>query len=191
MKKNGEYVGVDEKYIPEDEKYVDESLLGNKEESKRKIKKTAKSIAIGYVLFVIFIFAMFMGIAIFMFSSFNKTRKSMMDDFNQKSTTMQEDYNSQVNNMMDSYNVSAFNNGIKSMQGTQSKFMLSSYLDKIVTSNKTNSNHIITVTYSETATTSEDGIVGIKHSLNDNSKYEVSLGYDANGYINKVTIKDI
>ena len=31
MKKNGEFVGVDEKFIPEDEKYVDESLLGNKE----------------------------------------------------------------------------------------------------------------------------------------------------------------
>lgn len=26
MKKNGKYVGVDEKYIPEDEKYVDNSL---------------------------------------------------------------------------------------------------------------------------------------------------------------------
>ena len=198
MKKNGEYVGVEEKDIPEDEKYVDESLLGNREESTRKIKKTAKSIAIGYILFVIFIFAMFIGIAIFMFSTFNKTRKSMMDDFNQKSTTMREDYNSQVNNMMDDfnsesdkYNVSSFNSGLKSMQGTQSKFMLSSYLDKVVTSNKTNSNHIITVTYNETITTSEDGIVGIKHFLNDNSKYEVSLDYDANGYINKVTIKDI
>lgn len=184
MKKNGEYVGVDEKFIPEDEKYVDESLLGNREESTRKIKKTAKSIAIGYILFVIFILVMFIGIAIFMFSTFNKTRKSMMDDFNQKSTTMRDNYNKEVSSM-------SFNNGLQSMQGTQSKFMLSSYLDKIVTSNKTNSNHIITVTYKETTTTIEDDIVRIKHSLSDNSKYEVSLDYDANGYINKVTIKDI
>lgn len=66
------------------------------------------------------------------------------------------------------------------MQGTQSKFMLSSYLDKIVTSNKTNSNHIITVIYKEKTTTTEDGIVEIKHSLNDNIKYEVSLDYDTN-----------
>ena len=49
MKKNGEYVGVDEKFIPEDEKYVDESLLEIKEESTRKIKKTAKTIVIGYI----------------------------------------------------------------------------------------------------------------------------------------------
>ena len=35
MKKNGEFVGVDEKFIPEDEKYVDESLVGDKEKAKK------------------------------------------------------------------------------------------------------------------------------------------------------------
>ena len=28
MKRNSQYIGVDEKYIPENEKYVDDSLLG-------------------------------------------------------------------------------------------------------------------------------------------------------------------
>ena len=42
MKKNGEYVGVDEKFIPENEKYVDESILGNKEETEEKIKSYVK-----------------------------------------------------------------------------------------------------------------------------------------------------
>ena len=59
MKKNGKYVGVDEKYIPEDEKYVDNSLndeikndmntmyRGAKEyvsdkENQKKIKNTKK-----------------------------------------------------------------------------------------------------------------------------------------------------
>ena len=40
--KNGEYVGIDDKFIPEDEKYVDESLLGNNEETKKKLKSGAK-----------------------------------------------------------------------------------------------------------------------------------------------------
>lgn len=39
MKRKGDFVGVDEKFIPEDEKYVDESLLGDQEKSKRKIKR--------------------------------------------------------------------------------------------------------------------------------------------------------
>lgn len=38
MKKNGQYVGVDEKYIPEEEKYVDESLLGPTSEIRDGIK---------------------------------------------------------------------------------------------------------------------------------------------------------
>ena len=38
MKKNGQYVGVDEKYIPEEDKYVDESLLGPTSEIRDGIK---------------------------------------------------------------------------------------------------------------------------------------------------------
>ena len=114
-----------------------------------------------------------------------------MDDFNKKSTEIKDDYNKRSTEIEDDYNKNALNLKFQFMQGTQSKFMLSNYLDDVVSSNKTNSNHVITVTYNETTTSSEDGIVGIKHSLNDNSEYEVSLDYDANGYINKVTIKDI
>ena len=42
-----------------------------------------------------------------------------------------------------------------------------------------------------TTSTTEDDIVAIKHLLDEDSKYEVSLDYGENGYINKVTIKDI
>ena len=191
MKKNGEYVGVDDKYIPEDEKYVDESLLGNKEESTRKIKKTAKIIIIGYIVAFVTIFAIIIGIMIFTFSVFNKTGKGIIELFDQTTSTTDDDFNKGVSSMKESFNKDAFNNGFKSMQGTQSKFMLSNYLDKIVTNNKTNSNHIITVIYKETTTTTEDDIVAIKHLLDEDSKYEVSLDYGENGYINKVTIKDI
>ena len=49
MKKNGEYVGVDEKFIPENEKYVDYSILGSKQESKQKIKKARNNLALLWV----------------------------------------------------------------------------------------------------------------------------------------------
>ena len=79
MKKNSEYVGVDEKFIPEEEKYVDDSILGDKEEAKEKVKnyveksrKNAKKIIIGYLCF-----AAIIGIMIFasMFSVFSKVSK--------------------------------------------------------------------------------------------------------------------
>lgn len=172
MKKNGEYVGVDEKFIPEDEKYVDESLLGNKE----KTKKTVKSIAIGYIFFVIFLLAISIGIIIFIISTFNKTKDNMIENYNSETSK---------------FDVSSFNGKFMGLQGTKVKFILSNFLDEVVTSNKTNKNHLISVTYEEITSTEESDIVKIKNSLKDNNKYEVSLDYDENGYINKVIIKNI
>ena len=72
MKRNSEFIGVDEQYIPEDEKYVDESILGNKEESKNKIKKAIK---IGLGIWVIWFF-LIIAFAVFMFVSiFNYSKK--------------------------------------------------------------------------------------------------------------------
>ena len=72
MKRNSEFIGVDEQYIPEDEKYVDESILGNKEESKNKIKKAIK---IGLGIWVIW-FLLIIAFAVFMFVSiFNYSKK--------------------------------------------------------------------------------------------------------------------
>ena len=65
MKKNGEFVGVDEKFIPENEKYVDESLLGDKENA----KKVAKRFGIGYLAI------MFVPIVIFIIMSFVMTSR--------------------------------------------------------------------------------------------------------------------
>ena len=72
MKKNGEFVGVDEKFIPENEKYVDESLLGDKEKAKKTAKKFAKGYLIFFAIFVIF--AMSMPIIMF-----TQARKQMND----------------------------------------------------------------------------------------------------------------
>ena len=202
MSKKDEYAGVDEKYIPNNE--VEEKNESGK--SKDGIK-TAKKIAIGYVIFIVVLFgaiiASFVGMGIFMFSTFNKTADGMLNDFNEKSGTMVDNFNNKESNINlkekeeerlqkeKEMEALAFNVDIKSMQGTQSEFRLSNYLDEVVTKNKTNSKHTITVTYKETTTSLEDGIVKIKHSLDENAKYEVSLDYDSDGFINKVTIKDI
>ncbi len=104
MKKNAEYVGVEDEFIPEDEKYVDESLLGDKEESNRKIKKTAKSVIIVYIIFAVMMFAMAIGIIIFTISSFGKAGKKIMDDTEQKAITMQEDYDERFKEIQDKIN---------------------------------------------------------------------------------------
>lgn len=213
MKKNSEYVGVDEEFIPENEKYVDESLLGNREESKKAIKKVAKGIGIGYLCLIGFVAIFMIGIIIFGFTMFSKvsnkgmevfteTKNQIIDSYNNKSSlipeedgskvnSMQEMYNEQVNNMNDDYNKSTFNSSLEFYSGTKFGSIVENLLDKIIISNKTNEEHIITVIYKDSSTILEDEIVDIKHSLDKLTEYEVSLDYDTNGYINKITIKDI
>lgn len=109
MKKNGEFVGVDEKFIPESEKYVEDPIIGNdeirsgynkvksyvtNEENQEKFKKAGKKalkigkgIGIGYLCFLGVIFALVIGIIIFSFTTLNnirKTQNDMMSSIQQK-----------------------------------------------------------------------------------------------------------
>ena len=209
MSKKEEFTGVDEKYIPKNE-------VNEKSESKNS-DKTVKNIAIGYIIFLVILFgliiASFIGIGFFAFSTFNKfnaVKDNMLSEFEEKGSAMVDKFNSKENSIDVKKNEDeiskreeevlkkekemealSFNSSIKSMQGTQSKFVLSNYLDEVVTKNKTNSKHSITVIYKEITASSEDDIIRIKHSLNEDNKYEVSVDYDSDGFINKITIKDI
>ena len=123
--------------------------------------------------------------------TYNTQSNKIMGSFEQKSTDLSNEYKQGSEAIDEDINKFAFNSNLKYMQGTKSQFTLSQYLDKVVTSNKTNKNHLIEVTYNETTSTEEADIVAIKHSLKDGNSYEVSVDYDSDGYIYKVTIKDI
>lgn len=123
--------------------------------------------------------------------TYNTQSNKIMGSFEQKSTELSNEYRQGSEAIDEEINKFAFNSNLKYMQGTKSQFTLSQYLDKVVTSNKTNKEHLIEVTYNETTSTAEDDIVAIKHLLKDGNNYEVSVDYAADGYINKVTIKDI
>ena len=167
MKKNGEFVGVDEKFIPENEKYVDESLLGDKEKSKKTAKKFVKGYLIFFVIFTIFA----ISLPIVMIT---QTRKQMNDKYD----------NFQTNKYTFSH-----------LQGTQSGWELRDYLDDIITNNKLDAYTKITVVYNGKTATTEDELLALKNELPNTSTdaYEVSVDYaDSRGQaINKVTIKDI
>lgn len=86
--------------------------------------------------------------------------------------------------------VESFNFTFKGYNGTKTKFFIDGYLDTIVTNNKTNPNHLITVKFNDQESTDPDTIVSIKQSLLDNQNYELSMDYDTNGYFNKLTITE-
>lgn len=193
MKKNNEYIGGEENYNSNNPK-------------KDNGTKIAWTIILMYIAFVLLGVAFFGGFIYFIFSQFNKTSKNMINGFTKIGSEMIKEYDNndssensnyydQVQKMakeqMKNNEIEDFNRSIEPAQGTNSKFALSSYLDKVVTSNKKNKDHVITVVYRETTTTNEDDIVKIKHMLDNTKKYEVSLDYDEDGYISKITIKDI
>ena len=86
-------------------------------------------------------------------------------------------------------NVEVFNSELESYSGTKRKMFVSLALDKIVTNNKKNTGHLITVKFEETEILNPDQIIEIKKKLNDFTEYEVSYEYDSDGYINTMIIK--
>lgn len=202
MKKNSEFVGVDEKFIPENEKYVDESLLGDKE----KAKRTIKNIGIGYLCFIVVFAVIFICIAIFIISNFF----SKDDGFMSKFPNIFSEVQSLVVNQENENFKKTFNKKFESKSGTKLASDIINLLDDVVTNNKKNSDKIITVMYNENITNDPNEIVDLKKYFRDgdsyqflfnqdiegyinqlNKSYEVMLDYDTNGFVNKITIKDI
>ena len=94
-------------------------------------------------------------------------------------------------NSRDSFEIDSFNTPYETDAGKRSGFFIVRTLDDIVTNNKTNKSHIITVVYNDITTTEEKEIKEIRNKLSDRKDYDVSLDYDSNGYVNKYTIEDI
>ena len=89
----------------------------------------------------------------------------------------------------------SFNSEFETRQGTQSDFGTGLEIDRVVENNKKNASHLIEVIFDGTSYgTDAENIRKIKNSLKtfngfELQKYEISLDYDNNGYVNKVTIE--
>ena len=89
----------------------------------------------------------------------------------------------------------SFNSEFEALQGTESSNVTGWEIDRVVENNKKNAAHLIEVIFDGTSYgTDAENIKKIKNSLKDWSRfelqfYEISLDYDNNGYVNKVTIE--
>lgn len=227
MKKNGQYVGVDEKYIPEEEKYVDNEINGEIKDSindglrsvknyvsdkdnQQKFKNTGKKglkilkgIGIGYLALIGFIIVMVIVIFVIVFVTMGKTNNKTDEIINQASSIIDKvtdeiDDNSDNSNSeggqtsTNQYNqadIMIFNSSFEFYNGMQSKFSVSNLLEDVVTNNKTKKEHIITVVCDGISTTNTDEIRTLKQNLVTGKNYEISLDYDTNGFVNKITIE--
>ena len=62
-------------------------------------------------------------------------------------------------------------------------------LDKVISCNKKDRNHLVSVVYGSHNTTNVEELESIKKEINTWSKYNVSLDYNDEGYVSVITIK--
>lgn len=194
MKKNGEFVGVDEQFIPEEDKFVDESLLGSREESNKKVKKVAKTVAVGYAVFFGFFIIMFIGMFIFAGINMYKSEKRM-DETTIAMQEKHENANTAANNAIiesqKQQEKESFNGIFESDEGVQDGFIVQKFtIRDIISNNETNSERKVSVEYNGIIAIETNDIITIRDSLN-RDEYIIKVEYDEEGYVNKVIIKDM
>ena len=100
-----------------------------------------------------------------------------------------KDTQEEIQKSRDEYEIRRFNSTYESSAGTQWGTTVVRILDKVITNNKTNKDHIITVSYNGVDTQDEETIRSFKSNFETFTDYEIIFDYDDNGYINKVTLR--
>lgn len=105
-----------------------------------------------------------------------------------KITKEQEEYH-------ENFSKDSFNSTFEMNQGTKSGMFAKSQVDNVVKNNKKDKEHLIEVVFDGTSYGTDPlNIQNIKNKLQEFNgykfqEYEISLDYDDNGYVNKVTIE--
>lgn len=95
----------------------------------------------------------------------------------------------------ENFSKDSFNSTFEMNQGTKSGMFAKSQVDNIIKNNKKDKEHLIEVIFDGTSYgTDPSNISNVKNNLrefngNKFQEYEISLDYDDNGYVNKVTIE--
>ena len=121
----------------------------------------------------------------------------LITDHNEKeqdrsSNEMSDIINNQMekgNEMLDKFEIDSFNSKFEFRVGQNYGSSVKRLLDDVITNNKKNKDHILTVVFEELSTTNPEEIKQAKKNFADWTKYEVSIDYDENGYANKITIE--
>lgn len=100
------------------------------------------------------------------------------------------DFSEEMKDMEDKKEVTLFNFSLENDSGTQKGIFVKNTLDDIIKSNKKNERKI-TLKYNETETQDTEEIKNLKSSFEDFNDYEISIDYDEQGFINKVTIENL
>ncbi len=153
---------------------------------KSKREKTIISvIVITLIIIIILIIIRFLA-GFTLVNGMNNSSNSLFNKF----LGFFENITNGIDDMKDNFSATNFNSYIEMYKGTLVGSDVNSTLDEIITSNKKNERKI-TVKFNETETQDPEEIKNIKKDIVYYDDYELSLDYDEEGYINKVTIEEL
>ena len=143
-----------------------------------------------WLLIVLIVVAI--GLVIFLLDGYVKNRKTEAEKMKDEVSSFFDIFTGFGESIMDSdFGASSFNSTFEMKTGTKSGFFVTSLFDDIITNNKTNKDHIITLVYDEFKSSDPTEIKNVKSKLKNSTDYEVSLDYDKTGYINMITVETL
>ncbi len=126
------------------------------------------------------------------FNPFRKTSKiedeakNIIDQAqNQINETQKE-----VTNQREKIAKDSFNSKFEQHIGSNYPTVVGWLLDDVILNNKKNKDYLITVAFKDKSTTNPEEIKNFKKQFIINHQYEVSIDYDNEGYVNKITIEE-
>lgn len=91
--------------------------------------------------------------------------------------------------MLDKFEIDSFNSKFEFRVGQNYGSSVMHLLDDVIINNKKNQDHVLTVVFEDLSTTDPEEIKKAKKNFDEWTKYEVSVDYGDDGYVNKITIE--
>ena len=183
---------------------VDVNTLTNEDislEDKAETKEDGDRKFILYILIIIFIASL--ALLAYRVGTDIKTKKDEIKEElrkeKEKAEKDEKEFKDKFNKDMEEsdlkFDKNSFNSNYTFYSGTQPGQNVSMLIDNIINKNKTEKDHLVELTFDNTSYgTDSDNIKQTKNMIQtfkgyDIQYYEVSMDYDDNGYVNKVTIE--
>ena len=174
---------------------------GETKEDKNNKKEDGDRKFILYILIIIFIASL--ALLAYRVGTDIKTKKDEIKEElrkeKEKAEKEEKEFKDKFNKDMEEsdlkFDKNSFNSNYTFYSGTQPGQNVSMLIDNIINKNKTEKDHLVELTFDNTSYgTDSDNIKQTKNMIQtfkgyDIQYYEVSIDYDDNGYVNKVTIE--
>lgn len=174
---------------------------GETKEDKNNKKEDGDRKFILYILIIIFIASL--ALLAYRVGTDIKTKKDEIKEElrkeKEKAEKEEKEFKDKFNKNMEEsdlkFDKNSFNSNYTFYSGTQPGQNVSMLIDNIINKNKTEKDHLVELTFDNTSYgTDSDNIKQTKNMIQtfkgyDIQYYEVSMDYDDNGYVNKVTIE--